>query len=472
MNSSDNKHYIRGFICIFGGICIHLFLGCLFLYGNIQVYITSYFHIYDPSINLNKTVIIATIMGVLQGLTVIFGPFVMKRVHPKLILLVAGSIGVGGIFGSTFMTNFTYFAMLFSLFGLSMGFCYLPPLLCAWEYFPERKGLITGIVLGAFGFGAFVFGFISFALANPNNHTPQIEVPGGKIFGPETAEAQGAMRMLRINCAIWFGLILTSVICVTKKPKQSETIKTEEETTERPESPQENIPILNASDTIMTSSDGNNLSNIKSGSTSLCIKDPNVKSVNTPNIPFKAALKDYRTYLVCGSIFFSLIQSSFVNVNFKNYGLKKIPDDQFITLVGTLGSVFNGLSRSGWGYLVDKFQFRFVFGAILVVQMAIGFSFQFIVEVKALYLIWVIITYACLGGHFAMPPSVFARMYGPITGGKIHGVLYICLVPTSFITLLLTSVVADAIGYGWVFFISAGFSFIALCIIVFLNERK
>jgi hypothetical protein len=38
--------------------------------------------------------------------------------------------------------------------------------------FPERKGLITGIVAGSFAVGAFVFNFIATAIVNPLNKKP------------------------------------------------------------------------------------------------------------------------------------------------------------------------------------------------------------------------------------------------------------------------------------------------------------
>lgn len=111
-----------------------------------------------------------------------------------------------------------------------------------------------------------------------------------------------------------------------------------------------------------------------------------------------------------------------MNLNFKNYGLENIPDDAFITIIGTVAAVANGLSRSFWGFLIDRMQFRVIFSVILWIQIGLGFSFKFIAHIKWLYFIWVVLTFFCLGGHFSMPPTTFARMYGPTTGGKVHGV--------------------------------------------------
>jgi hypothetical protein len=47
--------------------------------------------------------------------------------------------------------------------------CYFVPLVCAWEYFPHKKGLMTGIIIGAYGFGSFFFSLLSTKLVNPDH---------------------------------------------------------------------------------------------------------------------------------------------------------------------------------------------------------------------------------------------------------------------------------------------------------------
>ena len=51
--------------------------------------------------------------------------------------------------------------------GIGGGACYFIALICAWEWYPESKGLVTGIILGGFGIGAFIFGHVSTMFVNP-----------------------------------------------------------------------------------------------------------------------------------------------------------------------------------------------------------------------------------------------------------------------------------------------------------------
>ena len=44
-----------------------------------------------------------------------------------------------------------------------------------------------------------------------------------------------------------------------------------------------------------------------------------------------------------------------IAANYKNYGLEYIHDENFFTLVGSLGGLFNGLSRFFWSFLLDYY---------------------------------------------------------------------------------------------------------------------
>ena len=71
---------------------------------------------------------------------------------------------------STFCVKWWAFVFFWAvMFPAGAGFVYWVPILCAWEWFPSRKSLVSGIILAGYGFGAFLFGFVSTALVNPLN---------------------------------------------------------------------------------------------------------------------------------------------------------------------------------------------------------------------------------------------------------------------------------------------------------------
>lgn len=50
------------------------------------------------------------------------------------------------------------------------------PLMCGWDHFPERRGMVSGIIIGGFGFASFFFDMISTSIVNPEDKAPSIIV--------------------------------------------------------------------------------------------------------------------------------------------------------------------------------------------------------------------------------------------------------------------------------------------------------
>jgi len=74
----------------------------------------------------------------------------------------------------------------------------LPVKIC-WGYYPNRKGIVSGIIIGVFGLGSFTFNMISSNLINPNGLSPT-----GDLY-PEEVYSRFPWA-LRILSGIWFGL--------------------------------------------------------------------------------------------------------------------------------------------------------------------------------------------------------------------------------------------------------------------------
>ncbi len=56
--------------------------------------------------------------------------------------------------------------------GMSLGILYMPGLKNSWQYFPSKKGLISGLILSCYSGGAILWTLLTKAVANPNNEKP------------------------------------------------------------------------------------------------------------------------------------------------------------------------------------------------------------------------------------------------------------------------------------------------------------
>jgi OFA family oxalate/formate antiporter-like MFS transporter len=65
---------------------------------------------------------------------------------------------VGGSVLSSFTKSLEAFLFFYGVMtGIGSGICYMVPMVCAWEHFPNNKGFATGVNLGAYGMGSFIF---------------------------------------------------------------------------------------------------------------------------------------------------------------------------------------------------------------------------------------------------------------------------------------------------------------------------
>jgi MFS family permease len=93
------------------------------------------------------------------AIVMIFAGRWLPRVGPRKlavaggILLGAGYI-LGGLFGSTFWSQLFFIGIIG---GAGIGLAYVVPIAVGVKWFPDKKGLITGLAVAGFGFGATIW---------------------------------------------------------------------------------------------------------------------------------------------------------------------------------------------------------------------------------------------------------------------------------------------------------------------------
>ena len=90
------------------------------------------------------------------------------------------------------------------------------PISVCWEYFPHNKGLVSGIIVCGFGFGAFFFNFISTYIVNPENLKPVPDHFGHGEYYDERVVVH-VPKMIRVLCICWAVLCVISALLIKKK---------------------------------------------------------------------------------------------------------------------------------------------------------------------------------------------------------------------------------------------------------------
>jgi OFA family oxalate/formate antiporter-like MFS transporter len=95
----------------------------------------------------------------------IIGGRLTKKYSPRIIALLGGVIlGLGYILASFVGANFALKLLLLGVMGgAGIGLVYVVPIAVGVKWFPDKKGLVSGLAVAGFGFGAFIW----ILMANP-----------------------------------------------------------------------------------------------------------------------------------------------------------------------------------------------------------------------------------------------------------------------------------------------------------------
>lgn len=94
------------------------------------------------------------------GLTAAFGAGAMRRMGPRKSVMLSGILVGIGYAGAALACKFSSLPLLYLGFGMiggiGLGLGYTPPVTTLLRWFPDRRGLATGMAVSGFGLGALV----------------------------------------------------------------------------------------------------------------------------------------------------------------------------------------------------------------------------------------------------------------------------------------------------------------------------
>jgi len=400
------------------------------------------------------------------------GAYLAKILPVSIPIIIGGTIISVAAFSTSFVQSFGTFLFTYSsLFGIGIGFGYMAPLISGWSYFPDRKGFVSGVIISGFGFGAFVFSYITQAYVNPDNLSPTIVVKNGNVtdhfFTDEVANR--VPGMFRLLALLWAILTVIAVILVRRND-------------ERKSSENENMIIQPLHPEVVSEEENpgfrKDYDSVLSDELSVCsvkikAKQDSAGSNSTECPSFKAGLFTLQFWHLFAMFFLSVFYGIFlVNVT-KSFGNSNVTNnDSFLTTVGALGSVANGVSRFIWAFLQDKLGFKKVYMVLLVLQLILTSTIYFIATVPGLYLVWVMLSLSCEGGNFSMFPTVTSATYGLKVGPQLYSIIFSANGLSSITGALLVKFVLADIGFEAFFWITALFTLEALVLLFVYTDTK
>jgi OFA family oxalate/formate antiporter-like MFS transporter len=108
--------------------------------------------------SISEVTLTFTISIFMLGFASFAGGLWMNRVGPRIVALTGGAFYGVGVFLTSFSANKLWWLYLSYGFigGIGLGLGYIVPVATLVKWFPDRRGLITGIAVGGFGAGALI----------------------------------------------------------------------------------------------------------------------------------------------------------------------------------------------------------------------------------------------------------------------------------------------------------------------------
>jgi len=404
MSSSKKNRWLIAASAVF----IHLSIGAAYAYS---VYTQPLVETQEWSMASVTTAF--TIMMVLGGgSAALFGKFVERSGPRKSAMLAAILFGLGQA-GSGFaisMDSLTGFLLTYGLLsGFGLGIGYISPVSTLVKWFPDKRGLATGMAVLGFGTGALITAPVAASLI----------------------ESIGISNTFYILGGSYFILMMLGASYIAPPPKNW-----------MPEGMKEAVKAG-------TRKIKKDLSQATSG-----------EAVKTKHFWMLWTMMLINTS--AGIMMISVASPMAQNIVGLSAGAAA-------TMVGIMG-IFNGGGRLGWAAASDYISRPKVFIIFFVIQL-IAFITLPIIASAFIFQFFIFLVVSCYGGGFSNLPAFIGDLFGTKELGAIHGYLLTTWSLGGLIGPTLVSQIYTRTGsYIPVFYVFTGLIIIALIISILLDR--
>lgn len=386
-----------------------------------------------PDLTYGEFIVVNSAWGFTQGIVTPFSGFIVRLIGLKKAIFLGCTIFSIGTATTYFTLDSGNLMLVAFTYGVTQAFgeviALIPPMTIAMSWFPEKRALVTGIVVGGFGGGSFIWNQVQTAIINPDNIGVVDE-----YFEDEELLNRVPTVML-ILAATYFSIQCLCMFLI-KVPESLEQNGEEEKET--------------------------------------------FKSflVNV----LKTALSRKEFYILWVCRFCMQLITQCVSGFYKAYGLTindlslehtcgpdgsspcKI-DDHFLSTVGAFSSLFNCASRILFGFVMDKTSYKTtviietILLSIFVASLPATASGG-----KIMFAGWIWAIYLLFPAIYALQPAVTTQTFGYKYGGTVYGLLFTCDLVLNPIVGATSQPLLDATGWSGYFYTVACFGAVAVLV--------
>lgn len=148
MEKSNKRWFV-----VFGAVLLQVCLGAIYSWSLFNQPLMDKFGWSKDQVVLTYSIAIFVF-----AFSTIFSGRLADKIGPRKVATIGGVLYGTGMILASFATTLPVLYFSYGvLAGAGVGFAYVCPLSTCIKWFPERKGFITGVAVGAFGAGSLIF---------------------------------------------------------------------------------------------------------------------------------------------------------------------------------------------------------------------------------------------------------------------------------------------------------------------------
>ncbi len=147
---TETKTYNRWLIVV-GALLVQICLGAIYAWSVFRKPLETELNITPTQASLPFSVVLISF-----ALATVVGGRLQDRLGPKIVAIIGGILLATGMILASFARGIGLLVISYGIVsGIGIGFAYVCPIAAGVKWFPDKRGLITGLAVAGFGAGAF-----------------------------------------------------------------------------------------------------------------------------------------------------------------------------------------------------------------------------------------------------------------------------------------------------------------------------
>ncbi|VDM30309.1 unnamed protein product [Hydatigera taeniaeformis] len=351
----------------------------------------------DPNLDVGSAVWISAIALAMQGISMPLGGAILPKIGYRAVVIIGCVINSSSVLLTyfTIQKGFIYVVLTYAvILGFGFGLSYAIIFSVAGSWFPKRRSLVVGLIVGGFGLGALVFTPIQTAYINPNNAMVNNI---SKLFEDEALLDKVPTAFLMLGGSLaslqFIGILLLNQKPEPKNKEMKSLVQSGDE--EKVVEPKDG----ESQEANYASDDVKEFANRRSRS-SLAEAHAHIGDFNSS--------RDARKSLTCP-----------LEINYPPLQALRRHEFYFLWIVMLCNIIPITLITAS---------FKMPLCLMLATWAIILFTFPHVVAIKtgsmAIYAVWVCLLFLFLSGVFVLMPAATGRIFGPTYMAVNYGMIF------------------------------------------------